>query len=49
MMVEAVKYRISLVTPFTGVWIEITQAMYLCLDSHVTPFTGVWIEITTGR
>jgi len=33
------------VTPFTGVWIEITWLMAGGLERSVTPFTGVWIEI----
>ena len=35
----------QIVTPFTGVWIEIS---FCCVAYHlkmVTPFTGVWIEI----
>ena len=41
-------YNASLktVTPFVGVWIEITHT-----HTHVTPFVGVWIEIghASGR
>ena len=33
------------VTPFAGVWIEITQWAIKNLFGHVTPFAGVWIEI----
>ena len=35
----------GLVTPFTGVWIEIIRAAIQNLRYDVTPFTGVWIEI----
>ena len=35
-----------MVTPFTGVWIEITVITYrIPIVMIVTPFTGVWIEI----
>ena len=33
------------VTPFAGVWIEITQLLLMYLHTRVTPFAGVWIEI----
>ncbi len=33
------------VTPFTGVWIEISCRRGAVDDQRVTPFTGVWIEI----
>ena len=33
------------VTPFAGVWIEITCACLACTPVSVTPFAGVWIEI----
>ena len=33
------------VTPFTGVWIEIRGGQEEYPASMVTPFTGVWIEI----
>ena len=33
------------VTPFVGVWIEITQSKYFVASRKVTPFVGVWIEI----
>ena len=36
------------VTPFVGVWIEITTASNTCGDYCVTPFVGVWIEIYPG-
>ena len=34
-----------MVTPFTGVWIEIEMEYRLRTVIPVTPFTGVWIEI----
>ena len=35
-----------MVTPFTGVWIEIYVSNWCgTLKYIVTPFTGVWIEI----
>ncbi len=35
-----------LVTPFTGVWIEMIRLTAVAsLVPRVTPFTGVWIEI----
>jgi len=33
------------VTPFTGVWIEISLKEIMIDSIAVTPFTGVWIEI----
>ncbi len=33
------------VTPFLGVWIEITERSWKWLRRIVTPFLGVWIEI----
>ena len=43
-------YRVELVAPFTGAWIE----MQCCLNSQfsrviVAPFTGAWIEIITSK
>ena len=35
----------ALVTPFTGVWIEMQIHNRRLLSGRVTPFTGVWIEI----
>ncbi len=35
------------VTPFTGVWIEISQASGSGSRDGVTPFTGVWIEMSS--
>ena len=35
----------AVVTPFTGVWIEIRSRAFAASMSPVTPFTGVWIEI----
>ena len=34
-----------MVTPFTGVWIEIIMLGVGSNPVEVTPFTGVWIEI----
>ena len=34
-----------LVTPFVGVWIEITVQNGIRAGYAVTPFVGVWIEI----
>ena len=36
-----------MVTPFTGVWIEIAPLAAVLVALLVTPFTGVWIEILT--
>ena len=36
----------KLVTPCTGVWIEIGRLLYLDDGIEVTPCTGVWIEIS---
>ena len=36
------------VTPFTGVWIEISTSLRISSCGDVTPFTGVWIEMPTG-
>ena len=33
------------VTPFVGVWIEISLIDSVCAQYRVTPFVGVWIEI----
>ena len=33
------------VTPFVGVWIEISKDKSNWMISVVTPFVGVWIEI----
>ena len=33
------------VTPFAGVWIEITMLDEVYKLASVTPFAGVWIEI----
>ena len=35
----------DIVTPFTGVWIEILYSQSSRRLNTVTPFTGVWIEI----
>ena len=37
-----------MVTPFVGVWIEISHSMVILLFPVVTPFVGVWIEIPHG-
>ena len=37
------------VTPFAGVWIEITDMPDICFWEYVTPFAGVWIEIALLR
>ena len=34
-----------MVTPFAGVWIEISLYPVTNCMHHVTPFAGVWIEI----
>ena len=36
---------VRLVTPFMGVWIEITMILIYASLPLVTPFMGVWIEI----
>ena len=36
---------IQLVTPFTGVWVEIDNYREKKGAANVTPFTGVWVEI----
>ena len=36
---------VVLVTPFAGVWIEITSSAGIWCGTDVTPFAGVWIEI----
>ena len=38
-------YAVGVVTPCTGVWIEIALFTMLNICSYVTPCTGVWIEI----
>mgnify|MGYP001147898431 CR=1 FL=1 len=39
----------DIVTPFTGVWIEIPRPDKGFVSFTVTPFTGVWIEISSTR
>ena len=34
-----------MVTPFAGVWIEISLTMSSVEEIDVTPFAGVWIEM----
>ncbi len=41
-----VDYATGIVTPFAGVWIEITFVDFLLRGIYVTPFAGVWIEIS---
>ncbi len=36
------------VTPFMGVWIEISRRKARKISDLVTPFMGVWIEIRKG-
>ena len=36
---------VQVVTPYTGVWIEIIAALNTMIAITVTPYTGVWIEI----
>ena len=33
------------VTPYAGVWIEISKVMLPLWSCRVTPYAGVWIEI----
>ena len=33
------------VTPFAGVWIEISHCHFSETECKVTPFAGVWIEM----
>ena len=35
----------EVVTPYAGVWIEISGSMSSGSMSSVTPYAGVWIEI----
>ena len=35
----------TVVTPFTGVWVEISVFLASLYFVAVTPFTGVWVEI----
>ena len=37
------------VTPYVGVWIEITRSGVMISVSIVTPDVGVWIEIKRNR
>ena len=32
------------VAPFTGAWIETSEAVIVIVSSEVAPFTGAWIE-----
>ena len=33
------------VTPFVGVWIEVSSEYLTSMSTSVTPFVGVWIEV----
>ena len=35
----------SKVTPYAGVWIEISACIIVQTEKKVTPYAGVWIEI----
>ena len=35
------------VTPYVGVWIEITIPLPVLAGKTVTPYVGVWIEISS--
>ena len=37
--------RRNKVTPYVGVWIEITGIAFSWTTKAVTPYVGVWIEI----
>ena len=37
--------RVSAVTPYAGVWIEIANFSKNSVPANVTPYAGVWIEI----
>ena len=37
------------VTPYAGVWIEISYLDGICKTRFVTPYAGVWIEISHSR
>ena len=37
--------KLTIVTPFAGVWIEIGRQIDYQIAAGVTPFAGVWIEI----
>ena len=37
-------FRLLIVTPFVGVWIETVIPNHSRRDATVTPFVGVWIE-----
>ena len=38
------RLRISVVTPYVGVWIETECRRYIACEEEVTPYVGVWIE-----
>ena len=38
--------RLVPVTPYAGVWIEITSKAAETFINNVTPYAGVWIEIS---
>ncbi len=37
-----------MVTPYVGVWIEISNSRRSARAEIVTPYVGVWIEISRG-
>ncbi len=43
--VNDLKYRIILVAPLAGAWIEITAHIEVELNRSVAPLAGAWIEI----
>ena len=38
------RLRISVVTPYVGVWIETAMYKLIIAKIGVTPYVGVWIE-----
>ena len=42
---KTVTMRVSAVTPYAGVWIEIANFSKNSVPANVTPYAGVWIEI----
>ena len=39
----------AIVTPYAGVWIEISLYALRCIPAQVTPYAGVWIEIVKNQ
>ena len=37
--------KVSMVTPYAGVWIEMGKILESITIQSVTPYAGVWIEI----